>query len=186
MGNSPSLSSRAPSQGLLSQLPLCVKWGKNFQVMRIHWQNFQELKRIFSFLLISDEMVFATLGRPNWQKGPLSTSLPFSGRKGAGCGDNLSNGFSIVAYSLPPHCSQPLWRESAMPLTALVPLELRQVQLGANGLLSPLHVRPRALDLAKLPGADHLRRKGPYLNDVYTFFGILDPLPPLSTFWQDP
>ena len=45
------------------------------------------------------------------------------------------------------------------PLTALVPLELRQVQLGANGLLSPLHVRPRALDLAKLPGADHLRRK---------------------------
>ena len=46
-----------------------------------------------------------------------------------------------------------------MPLTALVPLELRQVQLGANGLLSPLHVRPRALDLAKLPGANHLRRK---------------------------
>ena len=28
--------------------------------------------------------------------------------------------------------------------------------------------------------------KGPYLNDVYTIFGILDPLPPLSTFWQDP
>ena len=28
------------------------------------------------------------------------------------------------------------------------------------------------------------RRKGPYLNDVYTIFGILDP--PLSTFWQDP
>ena len=28
--------------------------------------------------------------------------------------------------------------------------------------------------------------KGPYLNDVYTIFRILDPLPPLSTFWQDP
>ena len=28
--------------------------------------------------------------------------------------------------------------------------------------------------------------KGPYLNDVYTIFGILGPLPPLSTFWQDP
>ena len=27
---------------------------------------------------------------------------------------------------------------------------------------------------------------GPYLNDVYTIFRILDPLPPLSTFWQDP
>ena len=26
---------------------------------------------------------------------------------------------------------------------------------------------------------------GPYLNDVYTLFGIFDPLPPLSTFWQD-
>ena len=30
------------------------------------------------------------------------------------------------------------------------------------------------------PGEYHL---GPYLNDVYTIFGILDPLPPLSTFW---
>ena len=27
---------------------------------------------------------------------------------------------------------------------------------------------------------------GPYLNDVYTIFGILDPLPPLSAFWPDP
>ena len=27
--------------------------------------------------------------------------------------------------------------------------------------------------------------KGPYLNDVYTIFGILDPLPPLSAFWPD-
>ena len=98
------------------------------------------------------------------KRAPLSTSLPFSGRKGAGCGDNPSNGFSIVAYSLPPRCTQPLWRESAMPLTALVPLELRQVQLGANGLLSPLHVRPRALDLAKLPGANHLRRKHTLLS----------------------
>ena len=81
VGNSPSLSSRAPSQGLLSQRPLCVKWGKNFQVMRIHWQNFQELKRIFSFLSTSDEMVFATLAGQIGKKGPFQLPCHLAGGK---------------------------------------------------------------------------------------------------------
>ena len=41
----------------------------------------------------------------------------------------------------------------------------------------------RPLDRIIQGGIDF--NKGPYLNDVYTIFGILDPLP-LSTFWQDP
>ena len=107
-------------------------------------------------------MGFATLAGQIGKKGPFRLPCHLAGGKEP----DVETILLMVSPLLLTHsllAALSLFGESR-PLTALVPLELRQVQLGANGLLSPLHVRPRALDLAKLPGANHLRRKHTLLS----------------------